>query len=58
MQILQHGERMSLRQIASSEIAWIDDLADFERLNVGIIRSTAETIEHHVPFLKNTMASK
>lgn len=48
VQILQHGERMSLKQIASSEVAWIDDLADFERLDVGIIRSTPETIEHYV----------
>ena len=48
VQILQHGERMSLRQIASSEVAWIDDLADFERLDVGIVRSTSETIERYV----------
>jgi hypothetical protein len=48
VQILQHGERMSLKQIASSEVAWIDDLADFERLDVGINRSTTETIERYV----------
>ena len=48
VQILQHGERMSLKQIASSEVAWIDDLADFERLDVEIIRSSYETIEHYV----------
>ena len=48
VQILQHGERMSLKQIASSEIAWIDDLADFDRLDVEIIRSSAKTIEQYV----------
>ena len=48
VQILQHGERMSLNQIASSEIAWIDDLADFDRLDIEIIRSTSETIEQYV----------
>ena len=48
VQILQHGERMSLKQIASGQIAWIDDLVDFDRLNVEIVRSTSETIEQYV----------
>jgi putative glycosyltransferase (TIGR04372 family) len=48
VQILQHGERMSLKQIASSEVIWIDDLADFERLDVGIVRSTPQTIARYV----------
>jgi putative glycosyltransferase (TIGR04372 family) len=48
VQILQHGERMSLKQIASSEVVWIDDLADFKRLGVEIVRSTPQTIAHYV----------
>jgi putative glycosyltransferase (TIGR04372 family) len=48
VQIMQHGEKMSLREIASSEVIWIDDLADFERLGIEIVRSSPQTISSYI----------
>jgi putative glycosyltransferase (TIGR04372 family) len=46
--IQKHGESLSLKQIVSSEVVWIDDLADFDRLDIGIVRSTPQTVERFV----------